>query len=82
MPVVDVFPSRLRSAMGTLYSGGDLDAVFHTRHARGRLEGRVASLATELQQVGCGVCPVGNGAGCTARAVAISGWVGKMMAGR
>ena len=50
MPVVDAFPTRLRTDLEAAYEE-DLDDVFDVASVRAALEGRLRSLETELHQV-------------------------------
>lgn len=50
MPVVDTFPTRLRTELEAAYEE-DLDDVFDVAAVRSALEGRLRSLETELHQV-------------------------------
>jgi len=52
MPLLDVFPGRLREELEAAYAE-DLDAVFDVTAVRAALEGRLRSLDSELHQV----CP-------------------------
>ena len=50
MPIVDAFPTRLRTDLEAAYEE-DLDDVFDVAAVRAALEGRLRSLETELHQV-------------------------------
>ncbi|KAK9918350.1 hypothetical protein WJX75_003404 [Coccomyxa subellipsoidea] len=50
MPIVDAFPTRLRTDLEAAYEE-DLDDVFDVASVRAALEGRLRSLETELHQV-------------------------------
>jgi hypothetical protein len=71
MPVVDVFPARLRGSMEALYDT-DLDQVFHTARTRNRLEARVTALAAELHQVR--VWGVGSAGGSSEQELHVGVW--------